>query len=224
MKTRVRPRRADYSIASELHTIRPSLEAEFENHWKKRALFGASSTVYRDCGTGAEIADNLVTPVAEIPETAPVAGQESGETTRPEAVMAENTEPAVATTVAPQPPDVASSEPASKKKATRAKKAPVAATTKAAGLPWEGSRPPGFHFPRIFAQHGIRRTLPIKTAMQIHENINKHPAYVPTTNVYGTPKQAKLTCVFAPLWKGTFHPVFGTLSRHRTTALIESPS
>jgi len=146
MKTRVSARRADYTVAGEFHITRPSLEAKFENHWKKRALFGASSTVYRDCGTGAEIANNLVTPVAELPETAPVAGQESGETTRPEAVMAENTEPAVATTVAPQPPDVASSEPASKKKDTLAKRAPVAATTKAAGLP--SSRP----------KHRIRRT------------------------------------------------------------------
>ena len=49
--------------------------------------------------------------------------------------MAENTEPAVATTVAPQPPDVASSEPASKKKDTLAKRAPVAATTKAGHSP-----------------------------------------------------------------------------------------
>jgi hypothetical protein len=86
MKTRLSALRAEYLIAGEFNIIRPLLEAEFEKHWKKRALFGASSTVYRDCGTGAEIADNLVTPVAELPETAPVAGQESGETTGPEAV------------------------------------------------------------------------------------------------------------------------------------------
>jgi hypothetical protein len=57
MKTRVSARRADYTVAGEFHITRPSLEAKFENHWKKRALFGASSTVYRDCGTGVEIAN-----------------------------------------------------------------------------------------------------------------------------------------------------------------------
>ena len=62
------------------------------------------------------------------------------ETAQPEADIPESQEPAVATTVAPQSPDVASSEPAPKKEATRAKKASVAATTKEAGAPREGSK------------------------------------------------------------------------------------
>ena len=79
-------------------------------------------------------------PVGELPETAPVPEQEASETAKPEAGIQESTEPAVGTTVAPQSPDVAPSEPAAKKKATRAKKAPVAATAKEAGAPREGSK------------------------------------------------------------------------------------
>ena len=75
-----------------------------------------------------------------VPETAPVSEQEASETTRPEAVIPESQEPAVATTVAPQSPDVASSEPAAKTKATRVKKAPAATTPKDAGAPREGSK------------------------------------------------------------------------------------
>jgi hypothetical protein len=48
---------------------------------------------------------------ADVPETAPVAAQQATETAQPEAVIPETTEPAVATTVAPQSPDVAPSEP-----------------------------------------------------------------------------------------------------------------
>ncbi|MGA2716743.1 MAG: DUF3489 domain-containing protein [Bryobacteraceae bacterium] len=54
--------------------------------------------------------------------------------------MEESTEPAVATTVAPHAPDVASSEPAAKQKATKAKKAHAAAPAKEAGAPREGSK------------------------------------------------------------------------------------
>jgi hypothetical protein len=57
-----------------------------------------------------------------------------------EAVVQESTEPAVATTVALQTPDVASSEHAAKKKATPTKKAPSAATAKDAGAPREGTK------------------------------------------------------------------------------------
>jgi len=85
-----------------------------------------------------------VAPAAEepapAPETAPVADPVAGETAQPEGVIPETTEPAVDTTVAPQSPDGAPSEPAAKKKAARAKKAPVAATTKEAGAPREGSK------------------------------------------------------------------------------------
>jgi len=62
------------------------------------------------------------------------------EPAQPEGVIPESSEPAVGTNVAPQTPDVASSEPPTKKKATRAKKAPVSATTKDAGAPREGSK------------------------------------------------------------------------------------
>ena len=83
-------------------------------------------------------------PAAEettpVPETAPVPEQGASATAQPEAVSPEVTEPAPATTVAPQSPDVASSEPGAKKKATRAKKAPVAPTAKEAGAPREGSK------------------------------------------------------------------------------------
>jgi len=73
-------------------------------------------------------------------EPAPIPEQEASETAQPEAVIPETTELAPATTVAPQSPDVAPSAPAATKKATRAKKAPVAGTTKEAGAPREGSK------------------------------------------------------------------------------------
>jgi hypothetical protein len=79
-------------------------------------------------------------PVPEFPETAPVTEQEATETTQPQVAVPESTEAAVATAVAPQLPDVASSEPADKKTATRAKKAPAATTAKDAGMPREGSK------------------------------------------------------------------------------------
>jgi len=70
-------------------------------------------------------------PVAEEPspvsETAPVP-EKAGDTAQPEAVVPASTEPAVGTDAAPQSPNVASSEPGAKKKATRIKKVPVAAT------------------------------------------------------------------------------------------------
>jgi hypothetical protein len=77
---------------------------------------------------------------APVFETAPVREREASETAQPEAAVPESTEPAVATTVAPQSPDVASTEPAAKTKATRGKKAPVAATAKDAGQPREGTK------------------------------------------------------------------------------------
>jgi hypothetical protein len=79
-------------------------------------------------------------PAAELPETAPVPEQEASKTAQPEAVIPESTEPAVDTTVAPHAPDVAPSEAPAKKKATREKKVPVAATTKDAAAPREGSK------------------------------------------------------------------------------------
>jgi hypothetical protein len=78
-------------------------------------------------------------PVAELPETAFVS-ERADDTAQPEVDIAERQEPAVATTVTPQTPDVASSEPAAKKKATRTKKAAVAATAEDPGTPREGSK------------------------------------------------------------------------------------
>jgi hypothetical protein len=76
---------------------------------------------------------------APVSETAPVPEQAS-ETAQAEAGIPESQESAPATDVAPQSPDVAPQEPAAKKKATRTKKAPVAATAKEAGVPREGSK------------------------------------------------------------------------------------
>jgi hypothetical protein len=77
--------------------------------------------------------------IAPVSETAPVPEQAGG-TAQPEAAIPASTEPAVPIDVAPQTPDVAPSEPAAKKNATRAKKAPVAGTPKDAGSPREGSK------------------------------------------------------------------------------------
>jgi hypothetical protein len=76
---------------------------------------------------------------APVPETA-LAPEQAGEITQPEASIPEPTEPAIATTVAPQSPDIAPAEPAAKKKAPRVKKTPVAATAKDAGAPREGNK------------------------------------------------------------------------------------
>jgi hypothetical protein len=138
---------AGYWPASRLVEIWNSLPGEMPvRKFKDRAT--AVSRIWKalqSLGTAGPAADEaapvaLAAVVAQSPETAPVAGQEAGETTRPEPFIAETTESAVATTVAPQSPDVASSEPAPKQKGTRAKKAPVAATTKDVGLPREGSK------------------------------------------------------------------------------------
>jgi hypothetical protein len=102
--------------------------------WKAIQSLGQTAPATEDSAPVTETA-----PAAELPETASVPEQAS-ETAHPEAPIPESTEPAVATTVAPQSPDVAPSEPAAKTKATRAKKAPVAATTKEAGVPREGSK------------------------------------------------------------------------------------
>lgn len=81
-------------------------------------------------------------PVAEepalAPQQAPVA--ELPETAQPEAGVPEFPEPAPDTNVAPHAPDVAPEGAPATKKATRAKKAPVAATPKEAGAPRKGSK------------------------------------------------------------------------------------
>jgi Protein of unknown function (DUF3489) len=73
-----------------------------------------------------------------VPEQAPIS--ELTETAKPEGVIPEATDPDVDAPVAPQSPDVAPEAPAATKKATRAKKASVAAAAKEAGAPREGSK------------------------------------------------------------------------------------
>jgi hypothetical protein len=103
--------------------------------WKAIQSLGQAAPVAEEPAPVPETA-----PVAELPETAPVPEQEASEAVQSEAVIPETADPAVATAVAPQSPDVASSEPTAKKKATRAKKTPVAATATEAGAPREGSK------------------------------------------------------------------------------------
>jgi outer membrane biosynthesis protein TonB len=77
-------------------------------------------------------------PAAELPETAHVSDQETSEIAQPKAVISENPETTPDTAVAPQTPDVAPEQAPATKKATRARKAPVAATN--ASAPREGSK------------------------------------------------------------------------------------
>jgi hypothetical protein len=69
-----------------------------------------------------------------------VPGQAISETSQPEAVTSESRETAPDTPVAPQKAHVAPEEAPAKNKATRARKTPVAATTKDDGAPREGSK------------------------------------------------------------------------------------
>jgi hypothetical protein len=75
---------------------------------------------------------------APVPEEAPIV--ELPETVQPEAVVSESPEPDVPAPPAPQSPDVAPETAPATKKATRAKKATVATTTREAGEPREGSK------------------------------------------------------------------------------------
>jgi hypothetical protein len=80
-------------------------------------------------------------PLAEpalVPEGAPIV--ELPETALPETGVPESPEPAPDTNVAPPALDVAPETAPATKKATRAKKAPAAATPKEAGAPREGSK------------------------------------------------------------------------------------
>ena len=101
--------------------------------WKALQGLGQMAPVAEEPSSAPE-----VVPAAELPETASVPEQEAHDAVQPETVITVATEPAVATPVAPQTPDVAPDEAPAKKKATRAKTAPVAATN--AGVPREGSK------------------------------------------------------------------------------------
>ena len=104
--------------------------------WKALQSLGQTALVAEEPAPVPEAA----APIAGVPETAPVSEQEPGETDQPEEVIPESTEPAPATPVAPQSPDVAPEAPPATNKATRTKKAPVAATPRDAGVPREGSK------------------------------------------------------------------------------------
>jgi hypothetical protein len=106
--------------------------------FKDRAT--AVSRIWKAIQTLGQTAPADAEEPAPVPETAPVPEREASETAQLEAVVPEVTGPLPATPVAPQSPDVAPAEPGAKKKATRAKKAPVAATAKDAGAPREGSK------------------------------------------------------------------------------------
>lgn len=87
---------------------------------------------------------NLGETASVSEEPAPVPGQapvvEHSETAQPEAGAPESPEPGVAAPLAPQAPAVAPETAPLTKKATRAKKARVAATPKETGAPREGSK------------------------------------------------------------------------------------
>jgi hypothetical protein len=81
-----------------------------------------------------------VSLVAELPVRPTLPESETGEAAEPAAVIADSTEPAPATPVAPQTPDGGPGVAPTRNRATRAKKAPVAASAKDAGAPREGSK------------------------------------------------------------------------------------
>jgi hypothetical protein len=106
--------------------------------FKDRAT--AVSRIWKALQSLGQAAPEAVEEPVPVTETAPVPEREAGETAQPEAVIPESTEPAPATTVAPQSTDLASSEAPAKKEATPTKKAPAPATAKEAGVPREGSK------------------------------------------------------------------------------------
>jgi Protein of unknown function (DUF3489) len=79
-------------------------------------------------------------PGAEFSQTVPLPEDPATGTAPPEAVIAEGTEAAVGTPVAPQTPDVAPETAPAKKGATRAKKTPTAKSAADASAPREGSK------------------------------------------------------------------------------------
>jgi hypothetical protein len=100
----------------------------------------AVTRIWRAIQSLDQVAPAAAEEPAPVPETAPVPEQEASEMAQPEAVVPASPDPASDTHVAPQSPDVAPEAAPAKTKATRAKKTPVAATTKEAGAPREGSK------------------------------------------------------------------------------------
>jgi len=106
-----------------------------ERIWKALQNLGQAVPASEETAPGPEAA-----PDPELPETASVSQPEAGEIAQPESEIAANPEATVTVPVAPQTPDVAPEAAPANKKATRAKKTPVAAETKEAGAPREGTK------------------------------------------------------------------------------------
>jgi len=79
--------------------------------WKAMRSLGQNVPVAEEPAPDRETAS-----VDELPETALVRNQEAGEAAQPEVAITGSTEPAPATFVAPQTPDVAPKKPAAKKR------------------------------------------------------------------------------------------------------------
>jgi hypothetical protein len=123
--------------AARLVEIWNSLPGETQvKKFKDRAT--AVSRIWKAIQSLGHAAKAIAVDPGPVSGTAPV--EQASKTAQPEVVIPESTEPAVATTVAPQSPDGAPAEPGAKKKSTRSKKEPVAAPAKDAGAPREGSK------------------------------------------------------------------------------------
>jgi len=125
--------------AARLVEIYNSLPGETQvRKFKDRAT--AVTRIWRAIQSLDQAAPAAAEEPAPVPETAPVPEQEASEMAQPEAVVPASPDPAPDTHVAPQSPDVAPEAAPPKTEATRAKTTPVAATTKEAGAPREGSK------------------------------------------------------------------------------------
>jgi hypothetical protein len=102
--------------------------------FKDRAT--AVTRIWKAIQSLGQAAPRAVEEPAPVPEAAPE--QEARETVQPEAAIPATTESAPAAPVAPQSPDAAPEQAPARKKASRAKKAPAAATD--ASVPRGGSK------------------------------------------------------------------------------------
>jgi hypothetical protein len=100
----------------------------------------AVTRIWRAIQSLDQVAPAAAEEPAQVPETAPTPEQEASEMAQPEGVVPASPDPAPDTHVAPHSPDVAPEAAPPKTKATSAKTTPVAATTKEAGAPREGSK------------------------------------------------------------------------------------
>ena len=108
-----------------------------ERIWKNLQSLGESEPISEEAPTPAiEEMASVGKPV----EAAPVPESKTIETAQPEAGVPESPGATVVAPVAPQSPDVAPEGAPATKRATRTKKAPVAADAKEAGAPREGSK------------------------------------------------------------------------------------